>query len=599
PIGFRCVAQINNIQRPSAYVYLEELPLSPNGKLDRKTLPAPENAHTESVTYVPPRTPAEESLCAIIADVLNVAKVGGNDNFFALGGDSILAIQVVSRARSAGLQLTPHDLFRAQTVAELALCAVEQVSQEEADAEEEGDIVPLTPIQRWFFTTQPEERHHFNQSVLLRPAGVIDPEAIRWALQELVSRHAALRLRFSADGQEQSVAPFAEVPLDVINLRNASETDWLRAVEEYCGKLQSCLDIATGPLMRACYFQGPDHAGNRLFLVCHHLAVDSVSWRILVDDLERLLRARSCGKEPELAPVTVSFPRWARELCALADSPDTLAEAEYWEHQLGASLALSLPGDTDAGAPFDVSGSLNEEETERLLHGIHESFHTGVQDILVAALTLTLARLDGLQEHSVMLESHGRGALDEYDLAHTVGWLTSLYPLRLTLPKGEDILALVKETKERLRRVPRQGIGYGLLRFVSEDAHALVLRSLPAAPVCFNYLGQINTDDASLFTLADEPVGLPTSPSRRPPYALEWNGAIRGGCLHFVVSCDPVRVTPDAACRFARAYEGAVREILTCCESDAVGGYTPSDFALANLDQNELDDLLSDINDDD
>ncbi|HYG60440.1 MAG TPA: amino acid adenylation domain-containing protein, partial [Symbiobacteriaceae bacterium] len=321
---------------PSAFVLMDALPLTPNGKVDRAALPAPDAADPEG-EYCAPRTPAEAKLAAIWAEVLGVGQVSVLDNFFELGGDSILSIQVVARAAQVGLKLSPQHLFQHPTVAELAA-----VATEEAAGAGEGPVagpVALTPIQRWFLDAAPAEPHHFNQAVLLELKRPLAPDALRAALGALINRHDALRLRFrqTEAGWVQEVAPQGEAPpVAWIDLARLPEAARAGALETAAAELQAGLDLAAGPLVKAALFDlGPGQPG-RLLLAIHHLAVDGVSWRILLEELEMALAGSA------LPPQTTAFSRWAGGL-GQSTAED---ERAFW---LGQTGGAPLPVDHAGG----------------------------------------------------------------------------------------------------------------------------------------------------------------------------------------------------------------------------------------------------------
>src|SRR5437764_883720 len=301
---------------PSAFVALEELPLSPNGKLDRRALPAPDGSAVAGAGYVAPRTEAEATLAGIWSEVLGVARVGVEDNFFELGGDSILSIRVVSRARAAALSLMPRALFVHQSVASLAANLGDGV----AVVAEQGPVVgavPLTPIQHWFFATQATAPEHFDQSVSLEVAEDLDVDALEVALQALAEHHDALRLRFEhTDGAwHQHNAPVEAVGLlcrhDLSHLGPAEQQ---AAMEEVVARTHAGFDLAGGPLLTGVLFDLGASQAPQLFLAVHHLVVDGVSWRILLEDLEVAYRQASGGQEIRLPAKTTSFRDWALRL---------------------------------------------------------------------------------------------------------------------------------------------------------------------------------------------------------------------------------------------------------------------------------------------
>jgi len=343
--------KLPNYMIPSSFVFLEAMPLMPNGKVDRQALPAPDWTRPElEQAFVAPRTPVEEILTAIWTKVLGLERVGIHDNFFELGGDSILSIQILAQANQAGLQLVPRQLFEHQIIAELAAVA----NSGPTIQAEQGIVtgaVPLTPIQHWFFERNLPEPHHFNQSALLEMPPDVQPEWLEQAVRHLMVHHDALRMRYApkASGWQQTNALSEDtVPFSVVDLSAFAERDRRRAFESTCTKQQASLSLSTGPVLSATLFAfGPD-TPNRLLLVAHHLVVDGVSWRILLEDLYSIYQQLSRNQAVRLPLKTTSFKQWACRLKEYAQSEALAAELDYWlaQHPPGAA---PLPVDHPSG----------------------------------------------------------------------------------------------------------------------------------------------------------------------------------------------------------------------------------------------------------
>ncbi|NUT45862.1 MAG: amino acid adenylation domain-containing protein, partial [Saccharothrix sp.] len=530
---------------PSAFVALEALPLTPSGKVDRHALPAP--VFADGAGYVAPEPGVPARLAAIWAEVLGVERVGARDNFFALGGDSILSMQVVSRARQAGLKLTSKDIFLRQTVEDLALAATEDVGQAH---EVVTGPVPLTPIQRWFFTEH-DALPHFTMSVVVE-LGEVTPNAVRDAVQALVDHHDALRTRFGqADGMwRQEVADVEAVEF----FRLA--TDDLRTEAE---RARAGLDPRHGPLLRAVLF--PD---GRLFLTAHHLVVDAVSWRILVSDLETLLDGGTLG------PKTTAFADWARRLDRHVRDGGFDAALPHW-----AAVPVEDRVPTRADTARTVAARLSRDETDALLRAVPEAYRTRVDDVLLTALASAFGG-----RALVALEGHGREELfDGVDLSRTVGWFTAQFPVALDLPPG-DWDAALKAVKEQLRAVPDKGLSYEALRY---DDRGLT-GSLPR--VCFNYLGQWDGE------VAEAGHGREVPDDFVRPHLLDITAAVSAGelAVEWEYSTDAHDETAVRA--LADRMLDALRDIVAFCARPGAWGRTPSDFPLARLTQEQVDRLV-------
>ncbi|KFA88774.1 peptide synthetase [Archangium violaceum Cb vi76] len=499
---------------PSAFVPLEALPLSPSGKLDRRALPAPVRTRVGGgEASVEPRTKMERRLAEIWAGVLGVERVGAYDRFFELGGDSILGLQVIARARQAGLHLTVRQLFQHQTLAELA-----RVAGAGRALGEQGPVsgpVPLTPIQRWFLERELPEAHHFNQALLLETHEPVDAALLEQALRALVEHHDALRSSVKRVGmgwEQDCAAPGREVTPRRVDLSALPESEQAAELERVSAEVQASLSLDEGLLVRAVLFdRGPARTG-RLLLVIHHLAVDGVSWRVLLEDLTTALHQLGRSEPITLPAKTTSFQAWARRLEAYARSEAVAAELPFWLEEVGGDVS-ALPrdrqGSNTPGSERTVTVTLEPEVTRALLHELPSALRAGVDDLLLAGVARALARWSGQNRLLVDVEGHGREELfKDVDLSRTVGWFTALHPVRLVLQDANPETALEAVRAARERREDR-GLGYGLLRYLRRDEASEQLRARPSAEVCFNYLGQLDVGalGASRFGLAPESVG--------------------------------------------------------------------------------------------
>ncbi|HXM56250.1 MAG TPA: amino acid adenylation domain-containing protein, partial [Candidatus Dormibacteraeota bacterium] len=561
---------------PAAYVELPTLPTTPAGKVDRRGLPEP-GAPEARPAYVAPRTDAERVLAGIWARALGAERIGVHDNFFELGGDSIMGILVVTRARRAGLSLRPRQLFQHQTVAELAAAAVPLAAAPAPERPAEGDV-PLTPMQRWFLDRELAGAHHWNQAMLLEAPERVDADRLRRALERLAQRHDALRLRVERRdaGWRQWIAGTAEVPLDVVE----GAVSEARAAEAQAGLDPGAgpLARAAGPLARAVLFRGDD--ADRLLLVVHHLGVDWVSWRPLLEDLDALY----AGVAP--APATSSYQRWAQAVERRAAGCD---ELDWWLGALGGPVA-PLPvdlreGEDDVASEAAVEVALSEAETAALVGDALRAHRAQAPEALLAALGAALCPWAGGRV-LVDVEGHGREELEPgLDVSQTVGWFTTMYPVHLA--PAEAAVDHLRAVKERLRAVPAAGRGYGLLRHVRGEA---ALRALPAAEVGFNYLGRT---DPVLGGAGWRPVAGPTgpvmSPRGRRAHPLELTAVVADGRLRVRWAYSRGRHRAETIARLAGRFRDALLELLAPGQR-AVG---PSDFPLAGLDGRELDALLA------
>jgi non-ribosomal peptide synthase protein (TIGR01720 family) len=590
---------------PAAFSMLETLPLTATGKLDRRALPAPDTARPAlDRAYAPPQTEAERQLAQIWSGLLGIERVGIHDNFFELGGDSILSIQVVSRANAAGLRITPKQLFQHQSIAELAEVAGAAPRIHAEQGPVTGPVV-LTPIQRQFFDWNLEEPQHFNQSVLLAVRPGVPPAVIEQALATLVVHHDALRLRFEPElpdtrdlhgWQQICTSPVDHFELERFDLSPLSETRQAAEIARQAAELQTTLDLAHGPLLRAAFFDlGPERPA-RLFLVTHHLVVDAVSWRILLEDLQLACSQLIRGEPVALPPKTTSFQHWAQRLQEFSDSKLVENELNQWftpARMRGCRLPVDIAeGDNTIGSLRTVTCGLDASRTSALLHDVPKAYRTQINDVLLAALAETLGRWTGEQRILIDLEGHGREPLfEDVDLSRTVGWFTSLFPVQLRLRESDSTGETLKSVKEQLRQIPQGGIGYGLLRWLRSDRQfAARLAALPRAELSFNYLGQFDQllPPDALFTSAEELHGPDRAASQRRSHLVEVVARVAEGRLHVDWHYSSAIHHEQTVQWLAESFISALERIIGHCLSPEAGGFTPSDFPLAGVDEREL-----------
>ncbi|MDQ2709421.1 MAG: amino acid adenylation domain-containing protein, partial [Actinomycetota bacterium] len=596
---------------PSAFVVLDALPLTANGKLDRRALPAPDAQPELGSVYRAPSTAIERELALVWAQVLGVELVGVEDNFFELGGDSILSIQLVSRARQAGVRVTSKDIFLHQTIAELAAAVTAEPVPELADRDVILGPAPLTPIQHWFFTTH-GALPHFNQSIAVELAEDLDFDALSVAVNAVVAHHPALRMRFfTVDGRWcQDIAPTeaAEVlgRCDLSDLGSDLNNEGRHAaMAEAAACAQSGLDLADGPLLRAVLFDFGPGRRPQLFIAVHHLVVDGVSWRILLGDLEDAYRQARAGRGVELEPTGTPFTQWAHRLSEHVRAGGLDDDLAYWStvthdtvpHETLPDLPVTRAGANTAGSSRTVSVRLSRDDTDALLHRVPGVYRTQINDVLLSALGRVLSAWTGRDRVLIALEGHGREEiLDGVDLSRTVGWFTSQFPVALAVASaGWD--EVLKSVKEQLRAIPHRGLSYGALRYLSpENSAAGTLRDDAQPQICLNYHGQ--------WDLAPESDGLyrgwldGLAPNHAPEnirtYLLDVTGVVANGELELGWTYSENVHDEATIAQLASDMIEALCEIVAHCSRPEAGGYTPSDFPLAGLDQVGVDRVVGD-----
>ncbi|AEF42505.1 Non-ribosomal peptide synthetase [Hoyosella subflava DQS3-9A1] len=618
---------------PSAVVVLDAFPLTANGKLDRRALPAPDFGALVQEGREP-STPVEEKLAAVFAEVLGLPSVGVDDSFFALGGDSIMSIQLVTRAKAAGIQVSPRDVFNLKTVAALAQIATvvgeaEHISLLELPGGGVGRL-PLTPVMEWMRERGGNYNRYAQVALLTLPSN-IDETGISRTLQAVIDRHDLLRARLT--GSELSVGAPGSVDASALVSRvhvdhGPGTPEFTRAAEAALDSAADRLDPDAGVMLQAVWLDGGAGVSGRILLAIHHIAVDGVSWRVLVPDLATAWSQIASGQEPQLAPVGTSFRRWAHGLKEFASARET--EFALWQRFLSGEDALIGSREFDPQVDTNetvarITVELPTVVTDQLLTRVPEVFHGGVNDGLLAGLALALAKWKGASAPLISLEGHGREeeAVPGADLSRTVGWFTTIFPVRLDLggtgssgsfsaaevddafAGGEAAGAAVKAVKEVLRSIPDRGIGYGQLRYLS-PAVAEDLRRLRRPQVSFNYLGRFTTSDLpeDLRSLGWMPVGddedtsnlaATQNPDMAAMAALDINAVTAatadGPVLRATIGFPTGLLTHEEVDEFAGLWSDALTAIANHAAQPHAGGFTPSDLELVNVDQNTIDRL--------
>ena len=581
-------------------------------QLPKKTATSP--VETIIIQFKKPHTEIEKCLAGIWSELLNLPQVGLDDDFFEVGGDSILSIQLVSKMRQSGLEITMEQVFEYPTLEKLASVAKKieglpntTVSMEQEIVEKE---IVLSPIQQWFLEQPGNPWHHYNQAVLIKSAVPVEPEVLEKSLQALLETHPNLGLRFkqTASGvwEQQSVetSQLMEYRFGICRVEDLSSLESEAALKkrlEVMEAVQQNLHITQGPLFQGVLFQGSAE-GDYLFLVCHHLLIDSVSWRILLDDLELAYNQVTEGVPIKLAEERRRFGWWTSQLQDLAKTEPLQKELDYWEDKLRHSQ-LKLPQDfPESGSNTmeslrEITLELSVMETRQLLQGVPRAYHTQVNDVLLTALSLSLVDWLGSSELSLMLEGHGREALTaEMDLSRTVGWFTSLYPIRIDLTGVENIGDALKRVKENLRSIPQKGIGYGMLKYFSQEGKNRL--SLKEPEISFNYLGQWNTQNVQgkkRFDFTKGEVGSSISPQYQRPRLLEINSQVIDEVLSIHLGYSKNHHQEKTIELIGSKILENLRSIIQHCCVEKQFGYTPSDFPLAKIPQETLDRVFGKI----
>ena len=592
----RIRAVMPDYMMPAHFVFMPALPLTQNGKLDRRALPVPTVSRNENdKPFIAPRNPTEQVIADVWKAVLRIDRVSVDDHFFELGGDSILSIQVIARCRQQGLKLTPRDLFSRPTIAQLAEAVVTAPVGVKVSSEPATGEVPLTPIQHWFFEQQFADPHHWNQAFLFQVPPDLDLPTLEVALRKLLTRHDALSMRYGQNAAGHWIQQYgvdeSNLRLGQIDLSSVARQDQTAAIERHAAAEQATFDLAAGPLFRAVHFKLGADVRGRLLLAIHHLVVDGVSWRVLREDLESLYFAAAGGSVPPILEKTSSLQTWAKALHEHAQSAVVKDTFEQWR-TLASKPALVLPHHAAGQLPHAATGMLttrlSRDETLALLQHLPGVFKTQINDALLTALALSLQRWAGGKTVRIDLEGHGREYLaDGVDVSRTVGWFTTLFPVALDIEPGKDAVDTLLAVKDELRRIPDRGLSYGLLRYLSSDTTLRgSLADIPASPVLFNYLGQFDAvvADSALFSFASESTGPWRSSRSRRTHALEIVAVVRDGRLEIAWHHDADTHHETSIARVADDMVAALRELIANAHPSRRPASAPADFPLAKLD---------------
>jgi len=570
PVGDELIKEyldkkLPNYMVPNVYVHLPFFPTTMAGKIDFKALPVPENSNN----YQPPRTKLEKQLVDVWQKLLGIEQVGIHDNFYEIGGDSIKAIQLVSRCKSFGVHFQVKDIFNYQTIAEI----LSHLKDKESIQQETGVLageVPLHPIQKIFFERGYENINHSNQSVLLKISKEITAETLTFSLNELAKQHDVLRLTYEFKGNNRYPEQSYSHTVPQLHL---NEVEKLEEVTEICNRYQSSFNIYKGDLVRFVLFKTSEQeSDNRLFITIHHLAVDGVSWRILTEDLKNLLESHHKGESKSLPVKATSYRQWVQRLNSYAGTAGLEKEYKYWKEVV--SNFSPLPVDNYYNEPIsyyetqNLRVSLSPELTHTLIHESHKMFGTEINDILISALTITLAGWVNAPKVVIALEGHGREEIfDDVDINRTMGWFTSVYPVCLNTDDISDIDMLVADTKDMLRRVPNRGIGYNVLRFESASEKITSDLSTFYEELTFNYLGTFdNSLDAkteNVIGLTSESTGLNVAKENVNPHRISIDSVITDGILHLDWNYDAIRYNQETIQSLANSYIKALETIFS------------------------------------
>jgi len=583
---------------PAQLHILAEWPRLPNGKIDRKSLPKrDEQQLLSNDAYAAPRSSVEQTLATIWEEVLKRSPIGIHDNFFEIGGDSILSIQIIAKARKAGLAMAANQLFEHQTIAALSLFVAEAAPSISTVDQPLIGAVPLSPIQEWFFEGHQLAPHHWNQGIAFDLLQELPVSLLSEAVTYLITRHDALRLRFAHEAdqwQAYYMAPAAVHAFQHFDLAEVSQPE--AAIQQKINEIQASFDLSAGQLFQAVYCSGSDELKPQLYLLAHHLIVDAVSWQIIFDDLKTIC-SQLVTKEPiDLPSKTLSFRDWSQYLREKVGEGNWDKEIGFWEQQaqLGPGLKRDAEGQwpTSEAQTETLSFQFSEAITATLIKEVPAAYNTKTDEILLAALLMAMIEKTETSTLTLGLERHGREQLEKhFDFSASVGWFTAFYLLRLEVEQEAEIGTLIKSVKEQVRQVPNGGIGYGALRYLRSEKLSLT----KAPDLVFNFLGQQDLLSSPVFTNGRMLFEGARDPRSERHYAMEINAFLLHDKLEVRWSYSTDFYQENTINSFLAAFEKALGQIINHCASGGIGEYTPSDFPDADLSQDDLDNLLGQI----
>ncbi|MBU3093335.1 amino acid adenylation domain-containing protein [Clostridium sp. CF011] len=580
---------------PSYFIQIEKLPLTPNGKVDRKSLPEPDGEISTGVEYAVPRNEIEEKMVKVWSEVLGVKKVGIDDSFFELGGDSIKAIQVCARLSRYNLKITVSELFANPTIRELSINAKQedkQINQKVIQGE-----VELTAIQRWFFKQEFTNMHHWNQAFMMYSKECFDEKIIDKVFSKIVEHHDALRIVIRKE--ENKLIQYNRrvedklFDLSVMDLGN--KESYQAEMEEQATKIQSSINLIDGPLVKLGLFKTKD--GDHLLIVIHHLVVDGISWRVLLEDFSAGYRCAVNKEKIELPIKTHSFKEWSENIQKYAKSNKLLEEIEYWKNVEDTEV-IKLPKDHQTTSnnwysSKKVQMKISKEETDKLLTDTNRAYNTEINDILLAALGLSIKNWTGENKVLVSIEGHGREEIiPNMNITRTIGWFTSSYPVILDCEKSEDINYYIKSTKDGIRRIPNKGVGYNILKYVTLNEYIKDLEFKQNPQISFNYLGQFDNDvNQEMFNASFIPTGDAIGKECQRLYDIDINGMVVKGelCLNFEYNKD--EYDESTIIELVKNYKEALLDIIKYCVEKEETEMTPSDLDYKEVSIEELQDI--------
>ncbi len=586
---------------PSYFVPLDKFPLTPNGKIDRKALPKPSEVINSGFRYSAPSNETEEALVKVWGDVLGVEQLGIEHDYFALGGDSIKAIQITARLKKFKLNLVLSDLFQFHTIRELSPY-VKPVKQVVPQDTIEGEV-KLTPIQKWFFEKKQTDMHHFNQSVILFNPEGFNGEIVEKVFHKLAEHHDALRMTFEMEeGAIKQINRGITGGLIDMEVREIKEENGYETIiEEECNRIQGSIDLSSGPLVKVGLFKTVN--GDYLLVAIHHLVIDTVSYRFLIEDFEAIYKQIQKGEKINIPLKTTSYKEWAEKLYEYSDKEELLEETDYWK-EIEQTHILPLQKERVCKENIQknlrtMSFELSKAYTEKLLKEVNRAYNTEINDILLSALGLALKAWRGIGKNLISLEGHGReNIIEDVDITRTVGWFTSVYPVILDMETVDDLSSAIKRTKDMLRRIPNKGIGCGIIKYLTKPGKKNGIFFNLKPEIGFNYLGQFDRDiQSDLFQPGDISPGDSIGLNFQREHVLEVIGLISGGILRMSMDFNNEAYNEKNISALVDHYEKHLKQIIDHCVELEKPQLTLSDLSSPDFDEDEVHSIFDELKD--
>lgn len=584
-LGEYLASSLPDYSIPEHYIYLESFPLNQNGKVDKKQLPEPD-INENRIEYKKPENENQKILVKIWQEVLKINKVGIKDNFYYIGGDSIKAIQISSKLYSQNYKINTSDILKYPTIEKLSnyIEPVKTLSSQELI---EGDI-NLTPIQKMFFNFNSKDLNHFNQFVIINTENEIDANILEKVMIKISCHHDALRIRFKK-GKQINLGENTE-NFKIIK-KTVSETGDLN-LDNFIRYMQTLIDIKNGPLiilgitcMEKTY---------KLIISIHHLIIDGISWRILLEDIFNLYKSIEKNNDILLPKKTTSLMEWSNFLYNYSSSDKLINEFQYWKNILN-SANINLIRKNKNTNKLDIqklSFSLSKNDTKYLVSGIHKSFNTKINDILLTSLCYTVFNALNVDKILINLEGHGREQLDNnINISRTIGWFTTTFPVLLSIENGKGYSYNIKKIKEELRKIPNNGVGYGILKYLTSEKliDKTIFNLIPE--ISFNFLGSMDNTGFDI-----ESISLSKKTEELFFYPININSIINNNFFTLYIEYDNNFIKTDKIKDFIKTYNNVLLDIIKHCKTIKTINKTPTDYGDNELTINELDNIKNMIN---